>query len=155
MNSIWIVIANASISNIYSITEKNRHFTLVKTLFHSESKLKNSDLVSDSPGHFRKGSNGLRGSYSEADDHKSLEIEGFSKQICTELENGRTSNAYTGLIIIAEPHFYGLIKKNCNHHIQDKIKHHLAKDYTHYSTKKLKAELETLLAHEIRLLLIS
>ncbi len=156
MNKVWIVIANAENATIYSASERNLKFNLIKKLFHSESKLKNKDLVSDRPGHYSKGySNGMRGSYAEKTDHKLLEIEHFAKEICQTLESGRVVNGYIGLIIIAEPHFYGLLNKFSNQHIKNKIKHHVPKDYTHYSEKKLKTELEADLAHELRLMLIS
>ncbi len=155
MNKVWIVIANARMSTIYSVSPKNHHFNLVKTLFHAEDQhQKNSDLTSDGPGHYQKGRTSLRGSYEETN-HKELETERFAQHICQELEHGRTTNAYQSLIVIAEPRFYGHINTHAGRHVQPLIKYHLAKDYTHFSTKKLKEELEKLLAHEIRLLMIS
>jgi len=156
MNKVWIVIANAESATIYSASEKNLKFDLIKKLSHSESKLKNKDLVSDRPGHYTKGiNNGIRGSYAEKTDHKLLEIENFAKEICETLEAGRVNNAYIGLVIVAEPHFYGLLNKFSKAHIKNKIKHHVPKDYTYYPEQKLKTALESDLAHELRLMLIS
>lgn len=155
MNKVWIVLANAYNAAIYSASERNLEFGLIKKLLHTESKLKEKDLISDKPGHYIKGHNTIRGSYAETTDHKLLETENFAKEICKELENGRTHNAYKGLIIVAEPHFYGLLKKAANSHIGNKIKYHVAKDYTHYSEQELKLELEASLAHQLRLMLIS
>jgi len=156
MNKIWVVLANARMSTIYSISDKDFHLTLIKTLFHEESTLKNGDFSSDRPGHFLKNTTtGLRGSFEEKNQQKNITIARFARKICDELESGRTAiHSYKAIIIIAEPHFYGLIRTQANRYIQKLIKYHLAKDYTHFSSTKLKKELEDLLAHEVRLFLL-
>jgi len=155
MNTIWVVLANARMSTIYSISENNFHFTLVKTLFHEESTLKNSDFSTDRPGHFLKNAKELRGSFEEKNQQKNISIDLFSRQICDELESGRTAiHPYKAIIIIAGPHFYGLICHHANRYIKKMIKYHLPKNYTNFSSEKLKKELENLLAHEFRLLLL-
>jgi len=155
MKKVWILLANAEKATIYTASERDYHFSLVQKLSHSESRLKSSDLVSDKPGHYQKNESDIRGSFNLAVDHKILEITRFAKEICKVLESGRTSNAYESIIIIAEPRFYGLINKNATKHVRNLIKYHYPKDYTHYSEHKLKEELQSILAHEMRLLLIS
>ena len=156
MSKVWIVLANAKIATIYSVSERSRHFTLIKTIFHDESALKNSDFITDKPGHYLKNSRELRGSFEKKLNAKDITILRFAKEICDALENGRTApKPYKAIIIVAEPHFYGLINKQANRYIQEKIKHHLPKDYTHFSSKKLKEELEAVLDHELRLIFLS
>jgi protein required for attachment to host cells len=154
MKKLWIVLANSKMTMFYSVSEKDLRFNLVKTLFHPESALKNQDLCSDRPGHYIKGNSQTRGSYADKTEKKEHEIECFSKKICEELERERNTHAYDGLIIIAEPHFYGLIHSNLNHSTKALLKHHLTKDYTHLTAKKLKETLDEVVAHELRLLML-
>lgn len=131
------------------VSERNRDFDLIARYLHEEGRLKNSDLVSDKPGHYEKGSPAHRGSYSEEYDHKEKEVEHFVKELCAELDKGRIAKSYTSLIVVAEPHFFGLINKHLGREAKKLLTHHLLKDYSHYSEKELKVHLKTLLKHEI------
>jgi len=155
MKHAWVILTNSIMANFYSVSEENFQFDLIKRIFHPESRMKEAELVSDRPGHYKKTLNKIKGSYVEPTSHKDLEVEHFVKEICRELESGRISNAYNGIILVAEPHFYGLINKYSTPHVKKLIKFHISKDYTHYSEKDLKSKLKNLLSHELRLILIS
>ncbi|MDB6096143.1 MAG: hypothetical protein JWM09_421 [Francisellaceae bacterium] len=153
--AVWVLLANASSASFYSVSEKNRHFNLIKKIDHPESKLKERELDTDRPGHFHKAKTTIRGAFEEPLSHKYLQRMDFAKQINLELENGRINSHYKGIIIIAEPHFYGLINTNAPQEVQSMIKFHLPKDYTHYSEKELITQLEMLLKHELNLIFTS
>lgn len=152
---IWILLANATKANIFEISEPHRQFHLLQKLSHETSRLKNIDLKSDKPGHYHKSSDSLKGSYEAKTDPKAIEIQHFAKIISDVLEKERkqTPPAYQSLIVIAEPHFYGILNQQFPTHVRHLVKYHLPKDYTHYSEKKLTKALESTLAHEINLLL--
>ena len=149
MKKVWIVLANSCGASIYVASEKDRDLNLITRYSHEEGRLKNIDLVSDRPGHFEKGSDTHRGSYASDTDPKHKKIEQFAKELCQELEISRISKAYTSLIIVAEPHFFGLMNKQASHEVKKLLTHHLLKDYSHYSEKELKLHLKTLLKYEI------
>jgi len=153
MKKIYIVLANSISASFYVVSNKERHFNLVKKLNHPEGLLKESELNSDKAGHYQKGGNERGGSLAEPTSHKELAKEHFAKSICEELEKDRVANAFDNIIIVAEPHFFGLINKEASKQIQKLIRFHLPKDYTHYSEKDLKIQLEEVLQHEINLIL--
>lgn len=153
MKHAWVVVASSDSAYFYSVLEQNFHFLLRKSLAHPQSKLKEQALNADKPGHYQKGV-GIKGAYEPPTAHKDLEMELFAKEICQELENGRAANLYQGLIIIAEPHFYGLIHRNAPPHVQRLIKFHLPKNYTHYSEQELTHKLQESLSHELRIIFI-
>lgn len=156
MKSIWIIVANAKNAYFYSVYEKNMRFNLIKKLTHIKSQSKKIDLTSDRQGHYAKGyGNKLRGSYTPTNDPKLLEIKHFAKEVCEFLENGRVYNRYVGIIIVADPHFYGLIKQLSNKHVTKYIKYHLGKDYANEESKLVKSKLQNILSQELRLMFIS
>ena len=144
MKIFWIVIANFEKAYIYSVNGSDMKIELIKSFSHVESKFKKSDLVSDRPGHYVKGSsNSIRGSYAMTTDPKDLEIDNFAKKICFILEKGRVNNNYTDLIIVAEPSFCGTIKKMSHKNLIKIIKYNLNKDYANYPKNKLKSIIKT------------
>ncbi len=154
MNKIWIVVANAAQASIYAMSERDRHFSLVHQLSHEESRLKNQDLVADKSGQFHK-SDSKGGSFAENISHKLLEAKHFAHEITTVLEKGRNDHNYTGLILVAEPHFHGLLNHECSGQLKSYIKHHVPKDYTQYPESKLESKIKNLLEREIGALLLS
>jgi len=150
MKKIWIVVASAIQASVYEMSERDRHLTLVHKLSHEESRMRNQDLVSDRPGHSAKGRD-----FAESISHKLLEAKHFAHDIAEVCEKGRLANAYSSMMVVAEPHFHGMLNKECSTHVQQLIKHHIAKDYTHYSQKKLEDQLKSAWEREIGGLLIS
>lgn len=149
-----MVVANAKDAYIYSVSEKNIQLNLINKLTHIESQFKTINLISDRPGHDAKGyGNKLRGSYSQMTDPKLLKIKHFVKEICQLLENGLVKNCYVG--IVANSHFYGLIKQLSSKHLIKHIKFHMDKNYANMEDKQLQPILQNSLNHELKLMFIN
>ena len=153
--NVWIIIANSTNAYIYSISNKNYRFNLIKTLHHKESRLKNKDLVSDKPGHYARRCNKSRGIYEAPTNPKSLELIHFSKEICSFLEKGRTSKLYDGLIFVSEPNFYGFIKKSAHKNLVKLIKYYMPKDYLGTQERILQSKWLPEIYHKINLIFFS
>lgn len=153
MKHAWVIVANSTLALFYSISSRDRVFNLVQKLSHQSSKFQDKALVSDRPGHYEKGV-GRRGAYEEAITHQELEKGRFAKQIGETLEQGRIAHLFQGIIVIAEPHFYGLITKKTTSHVQKMVHFHFSQDYTHYSEEGLREQLKTKLQRELNLILI-
>lgn len=123
----WVVTTDSNTCRIYQYRRKPAQLDLLKELQHPENKLRDIDLTSDKPGHY-KSSNNAHGAYSQQSDPKEIQIENFSREIAKELDHGRTIHAYDNLIIIALPHMKGLLFQHINKHIKDLVAHSIEKD---------------------------
>jgi protein required for attachment to host cells len=85
-----------------------------------------------------------RGAFSERTDPKEVETERFAHILAEDLNKARAKHLFEKLIIIAPPHFHGLIKKYCHHHVLACISHNIEKDYTQSTEKELIACLKEL-----------
>jgi protein required for attachment to host cells len=135
---IWILVASSSKACIYSA--ENLHsdnLELVEEFRHPESKEKGTDLITDRPGHFST-DHGTRGTYEKSDPRKE-EVEIFARELAAALKAGRNNNKYNQLILIAPPHFYGLINKHINFSVDSLL--HINKDYTHLTERDLIVQL--------------
>jgi protein required for attachment to host cells len=136
----WILVANAADAKILA-TESLRtgELVLMRELSHPESRRKNSDLVSDKPGHFKLDS-GAHSAYSKGDP-KEVEADHFALQLVHELKNGWDQHKFQKLLVVAPAHFYGLLKKHV--HFLDTVEiAHLSKNYIRYPLPKLHASLK-------------
>jgi len=141
MASTWIMVANASQANVFCNEGPHKGLTKVKSWEHAASREKGSDLVSDRPGHNQGHGNG-RGAYVPAKMPKEVEAERFALEIARELNHGRTQNAFQRLILIASPHFMGLVNHHLDAHVRQLVSDSIEKDYTKISEKELATHLE-------------
>lgn len=141
MPNTWLVIANASQATIYQTELRPKTLSLVKEFIHPPSREKGEALASDRAGHYQGEAVGMEGTthgaFNESTDPKSYEHERFASEIAKELDAGRTANSYKNLIIVASPHFHGLLNKSMNSHVSAMVGQHIQKDYTALSEKEL------------------
>jgi protein required for attachment to host cells len=133
---ICVIVANANVCKIYHYSKHPLSLTLLKEINHPENRLKNRELTSDKPGHY-KGGESARGAYAPHMEAKEVEIDNFSRQIAKELNQGRNENEFGQFIIIAPPHMSGLLFKHINKHVKDLITNNIKKDLLHLSDREL------------------
>lgn len=98
----WILVANASLAKLYEHLGPNKGLTLVKEMIHPESRLKNSELVTDRPGSMAATGNG-QGAKTPQTLPKDHEAKVFAQELAQALYQGRTQNAFERAIVFAPP----------------------------------------------------
>ena len=92
-------------------------FKFVKRLSNPEGRLRNSQLLSDKPGRsFARSGSGVRHSFEQSAHEERARK--FALKICRVLEADAEKNRFSDLVIVAEPHFLGLL----NQHLPEKVK---------------------------------
>lgn len=132
----WILITDSNTCRLYNYCQKPELLTLVQEIKHPENKLRDTDLTSDKPGHY-KVSGGAHGAFSQETDPKEIKIEDFSREIAKALDHGRNTHAYETLIVIAPPHMNGLLLQHINKHVSELITHNIKKDVLHCTDREL------------------
>jgi protein required for attachment to host cells len=123
----WIMIASSSIGHLYKTGNlRNDNIILVKEFSHPQSREKGVDILTDRPGHYNTG-HAARGAY-ENIEPKELEADHFSRELVDALNHGHNNHEFEHLILVAAPHFYGLINKHLKFNVDDIV--HIPKDYT-------------------------
>ena len=133
---IWVVNTNTNTCHIYDYQKKPTKLTLLKEIIHPENRLKDMDLTSSAPGHY-KASNSVYGTYSQDTDPKEIKIDNFAREIARELDHGRTTNSYDKIIIIAPPQVCGLISQHLDKHVKELIFKNIHKDLQHLKDQEL------------------
>lgn len=140
----WILVANASLAKLYENLGPNKGLRLVKELIHPESRLKNSDLVTDRPGSMASVGNG-QGSRPPQTWPKEHEAKVFAQQLAQELYQGRTQNAFGRAIVFAPPAFMGMLNSVLDQPTAQMITDRFEKDYTKSPEPQLRERLESCL----------
>jgi len=137
----YLVIANGVHAYFYDLEHhhaKSAHaetFKPIIELTHPDSRLKISELMEDRAG--KPGTNGIHGKYESHDDPHETELKHFAKEIATVLERAREEGKYERLIIVAPPHFHGILKQHLSKNVEALVAEHIQKDYASLHTKEL------------------
>lgn len=142
MSITWILVANASVADLYANYGPKKGLQKLKEFKHNASRGKALELVSDRPGHYKSHANG-HGSFTPATDPKQNEAQHFALELAKELDHGRTANSYQRLILVASAPFMGLINSNLDNHVRVMVSDSFEKDYTKASKKQLTKHLES------------
>ncbi len=136
MDNTWILVANASVAKLYSFSPSDspKHkpkLTVVKEFQHPDSRKQDVDLVTDRPGDYKSKGGGGSGSFSQQTDPHQHEAEVFARELAHLLEKARAGQQFQALILVAGPHFMGLLRGCIDEH---PLKHspitEVQKDYT-------------------------
>jgi protein required for attachment to host cells len=169
----WILVADASRARVFSVDAKpangkrggdnssgGKHgsdkrggdsvspWVLEKELEHPESRAKVTDLVTGQPGRTQQSGNpAQRSSMSERTDPKEVEAEVFARQLAEFLHQAHNHNRFERLVLVAPPHFLGLLRASIDAQVAKLICLSLDKDYTHPPVRDLMRHID--LNHEV------
>ncbi|MBS0351591.1 MAG: host attachment protein [Proteobacteria bacterium] len=135
MDTTWILVANASLATLYSFEsspspQAKPKLTVVDNFSHPESRMKDTDIASDRAGEYINTAGG-HGNFTEQSDPHQYEATVFARELSKKLEQGRTQNQYRKLILVAAPHFMGLLRECIAEKPFGNIKiEEIQKDYT-------------------------
>jgi protein required for attachment to host cells len=129
---IWLLVADASRASVFQCKPGLKDPQTKKNLEHPESRLRNSELVSDDRGRTKPrdrqavGGSALPHSTSPHD----VEAEKFSREIAGALLEAHRDKAYDELILVAPPTFLGLLTAALDKTVKKVVRGTVAKDYT-------------------------
>jgi protein required for attachment to host cells len=130
MSHDWLLVSNASHARIFKVTSRigqPREMQLIHSVEHPQSRMKMQDLTSDKPGIYRTQGFAPGG---HAQDIQNTEMQRFAKELADIIDHARTLNRFGNLVIVAPPHFYGLLDKQLSGSIKHLIKRVIQKDFT-------------------------
>ena len=137
----WVLVANASEARIFGTDRIGEAMECMKEFSHPESRGKGSELASDRPGHYQSKGTG-HGAFVEPSDPKEYEADRFASELAKELDKGRNDNAYRKLVVVAAPHFYGLLNNHMNKHTRAMVVNDIQKDLTDCEPRELPTRLK-------------
>lgn len=141
MNSIWIVVADASRARIFSAEGGNGAITEIQTLAHPQARLHEGDLVSDKAGRDRNPGPSGHHNMGQESEAKQEETVKFAAQVCDELETGRVKGQFGKLYVIAAPGFLGVLRKHQTSSLQKLVAAEISKNLATHDLSQIRSSL--------------
>ena len=141
--SIWVLVSDASRAVLYAADERGGDWSVVGSYEHPESRLKNSQLSPSEPGHAAKSKGTARHTVMQPDTPpKEAEFEHFAGQLADALTSGARQHRFEGLVLVAPPHFLGLLRSRLSTEAEKHLIGAVDKDYTALAPSELRNRLE-------------
>lgn len=122
----WIVVADASKAVIYTQQKPRGELEELTNLVHPEARVKESDLVTDSPGIATKTT------------ARETEDKRFAREIVAKLRNAVDTNEIKGFYLSAPPHFLGLVRDAMDDHVRQHLRGDVGKKLTNLPISDVK-----------------
>ncbi len=127
MSTTWIVVAQRAGAKIYGRSTPRGSLTLQRAVEPIEGRIRKQDLAVDRPGR-----TDVHGSVHHSPlgidrDPSETEAMNFARRLAGTLEEGR-SGAYDDLVLVAEPHFLGLLAGTLSRATADRVTDTIHKD---------------------------
>ncbi|HUI26373.1 MAG TPA: host attachment protein [Candidatus Kryptonia bacterium] len=145
-NTTWILVSDASRARLFATTGKLKPWTLVQELDHPKSRLKGQDITTDKAGRMRQSFGaGSRPAMASPTSTKEVEAEHFTQELAALLESGHGRNEFSRLVLVAPPHFLGLLRKLLSPPLIKRIAATIDKDLTQLHERDLPERLADVL----------
>jgi protein required for attachment to host cells len=151
--STWILVCDASRARLLREEPRGKRFSLLQELDHEESRARARDLMADAHGRKPVGPvparsvQGQGGAFgrpgAEPDtDPKEVEAHKFARELAAVLERGLYDHAYDRLVVVAPPHFLGMIRGTLTTEVAKHVDVTIDKDLTWLELPALTERLE-------------
>ena len=131
-----VIVADNARARIFEAGSAINRLEEREAFVHSEARLSNADLVSDSAGE----STHQRGTLNPPTAAKELEAQNFSKLLARHLKELHNQRHYENLVIIAPPKFLGMLRNELASPLDKLVTLTIDKDLT-------TASVESILSH--------
>lgn len=138
----WYVVANRAGAVFYSDGDGGK-FHFIARLENEKGRLTESELDSDKPGKgFSSGGGGtIHHGLDRRSKHHEAAAKDFAGRIAVELEAARREDRFSELVLVAEPHFLGLLREALKPETKRAVRHEVRREYAQGSDAELRAQI--------------
>lgn len=135
MDVAWVIVADNARARFFN-WQTNRQLVEFETMVCPDQRLHESELVSDRQGRIGTSASGHHG-VGHADGFKEQERKLFAAHIAARIGQGRTSNQFKKLVLMAPPQCLGRIRARLDDPCEKMIVHTINKELTRLSPEGL------------------
>ena len=139
----WYVLANRCDAGIYE-DFKDQKFKFKERMKNSRGHLTEGQLDSDRPGSgfSSAGAGTIRHGLDRTFQHHERDATRFARAIANHLTRRKREDAFQGLVLVAEPHFLGLLRQALPRELHGLIRHEIPREYLEGSDAEVKTAIE-------------
>ncbi len=142
MSKHWYLVGQSAGARIFEQDGIKKELLLVRRFENPEGALKTSELVSDRQGRFDSGNMTGHNAVGNVDAPRKHVLNRFAKELGEFLEQNARQNAYESIVLIAESHVLGEIKKTIGKATTQRLLESISKNLGHIADQDMMLQLE-------------
>ena len=141
----WILVADASRARLFSTEGMGKPWHLLEDRVHPAGRLSGQEIMADRPGRVALGSSGARSAMEPHTDPRDVEEARFADELGDVVKAGLGQNAFRELVLVAPPHFLGLLREAIGEQARRHVKASVGKDFCAVPDHELPGRVEALI----------
>jgi protein required for attachment to host cells len=133
----WIVVASAARARCFELADRHAPLDEIWDLVSPQSTLPRQALQSDRPGRAFNSLGGHRHAMEVEVGAKEAVATRFAKDVGEALQQALNAHRFDALLLVAAPHFLGLLRAQMGSGLQRTVKAELAKDLTRETPERV------------------
>jgi len=131
----WILIASRAGARI--VEQQHDDWTLLEEIENDAGRLRNSQLDSDRPGRTFSRTTAARHALSPAECSHDVVAERFARALAEHLDRARMEGRFSSLVLVAEPHFLGMLHNALSPNLVPFVRNSIGKDLHRVALREL------------------
>lgn len=137
MKKVWVLVADEAMSRILLLNTKEKRLEPVEEIADPDARAPNAELRRDAYG--RRNAGGGQGNSpssvtaSAGEDPSQQHAEVFAATVASTLQRGFDAQRFDELVVVAAPHFLGLLRKAFAKPLAAAVVRDEPKDFVHFT----------------------
>ena len=142
MNNVWVLVCDAAKARVFEIRDGDPTWHAVELVLHEGSRSKASELVGGPSGtRSSEGRSVHHNALAPASSPKEVEKEGFAHTLAKTLDQAMRSARFRKWVLVAPPHFLGLMRKQLTSELEKHLLTTVHKDFNDLAVHELSERL--------------
>jgi protein required for attachment to host cells len=123
--STWVLVAHRTGARLFE--HKGRELSLIQSIDHPAGRIEDHDLETGPQRTFDRHAQGRQAADRGSSPHERAAVS-FARDLAKVLEEGRSSKGVKRIVLVAEPHFLGLLRAELGTAVGALVSHTVPKD---------------------------
>ena len=141
----WILVSSAYAARLFESHGPNDPWQELETWRNPPDRLRRQDLLTDRPGRIAGLANAQRTAYAMPSDPKEQVEAEFASTLVEVLVRGLDARKFDRILLVAPPHFMGLLRKCEPQRLTEVVNREILKDLTHEAMPELQRHVNALM----------
>jgi protein required for attachment to host cells len=142
VNNVWVLVCDAAKARVFEIRDGDPTWHAVELVLHEGSRSKASELVGGPSGtRSSEGRSVHHNALAPASSPKEVEKAGFAHTLATTLDQAMRSARFRKWVLVAPPHFLGLMRQELTSELEKHLLTTVDKDFNDLAVHELSERL--------------
>jgi protein required for attachment to host cells len=139
---MWILVCDSAKARFFEVRGGDAPWQLLTEVFHEGSRSKAASLEGDRSGsRSSQGRSVHHNALAPASSPKDVEKQHFAHELARTLDEAQRSSRFRAWVLVAPPHFVGLIERELTPELEKSLLTKVDKDLNHLDARELKDKL--------------